>query len=73
MKTHKHRIIVKIYVMLGYLSIFPVSGPGGATVEFTGSEYPASSTVDLYYYDSSLVKMELLDINNFQRLWHNPV
>ena len=47
------RIIVKIFVVLGYLNISPVSGPGGATVEFSGSAYPASSTVDLYYYDSS--------------------
>ena len=47
------RIIVKVCVVLGYLNISPSSGPGGATVEFSGSLFPASSTVDLYYYDSS--------------------
>jgi hypothetical protein len=46
-------MVIKVYLSLGQLSINPVSGPGGATVQFIGSAYPASSTVDLYYYDSS--------------------
>lgn len=48
------RMTVKVYMVLGYMSISPASGPGGATVEFTGSEFPESSTVDLYYRDSIL-------------------
>lgn len=46
-------LVVKVYLSLGQLTINPVSGPGGASVQFTGSAFPASSTVDLYYYDSS--------------------
>lgn len=46
-------LVVKVFLSLGELTINPLSGPGGATVQFTGSAYPASSTVDLYYYDSS--------------------
>jgi hypothetical protein len=46
-------IVVKVYLSIGSLTISPVSGPGGATVQFIGSAYPASSNVDLYYYDSS--------------------
>jgi len=46
-------LVVKVYLSIGSLTISPVSGPGGATVQFIGSAYPASSNVDLYYYDSS--------------------
>lgn len=46
-------LVVKVFLSLGSLTISPVSGPGGATVQFSGSAFPASSKVDLYYYDSS--------------------
>jgi len=45
------RITVKIFVSLAHLQISPLSGPGGATVQFTGSNFPASTLVDLYYLD----------------------
>lgn len=45
------RITVKIFVSLAHLQISPLSGPGGATVQFTGSSFPASTLVDLYYLD----------------------
>jgi hypothetical protein len=46
-------LVVKVYLSIGSLAISPASGPGGATVQFIGSAYPASSNVDLYYYDAS--------------------
>jgi hypothetical protein len=46
-------LVVKVYLSLGQLTISPVSGPGGASVQFSGSAFPASSKVDLYYLDSS--------------------
>jgi hypothetical protein len=45
------RITVKIFLTTGSLKIAPYAGPGGAVVQFSGSGYPASSTVDLSYYD----------------------
>jgi hypothetical protein len=49
-------LVVKVFLSLGSLTINPVSGPGGASVQFSGSAFPASSKVDLYYYDSSYAK-----------------
>jgi hypothetical protein len=46
------RVIVSIYVSYASLSISPSSGPGGSTVQFTGSGYPANQPVTLSYYDS---------------------
>jgi hypothetical protein len=45
------RVIVKILVSQGSLQIYPPSGPGGVNVQFTGSGFPASSFVDVYYQD----------------------
>jgi len=45
------RIIVKIFVSTASLQLSPASGPGGATVQFSGSGYPSSKTVGLYYLD----------------------
>ncbi len=45
-------LIVKILITSGTLQISPSSGTGGATVRFTGSGYPALSTVDLSYRDT---------------------
>ena len=36
---------------LGTLNVSPSSGPGGVSVNFKGSGYPASSTVDISYFD----------------------
>ncbi len=45
------RVIVKIFVTIASLQITPASGPGGATTQFTGSNYPPSSQIDVYYLD----------------------
>jgi hypothetical protein len=45
------RLTIKIFLTTGSLQIVPYAGPGGAIVQFSGSGYPASSTVDLSYYD----------------------
>ncbi len=45
------RVIIKIYVSLATLNISPSSGPGGATVQFTGSGYPASAPITISYRD----------------------
>ncbi len=45
------RVIVKIFVTIASLQLTPPSGPGGATTQFTGSNYPPSSQIDLYYLD----------------------
>jgi hypothetical protein len=45
-------LIVKILVTSGLLQISPSSGSGGATVQFTGSGYPALSSVDIRYRDT---------------------
>ena len=42
-------IVVKIFVNTASLQLNPSSGPGGATVQFTGSGYPASTSVTLSY------------------------
>jgi hypothetical protein len=46
------RLIVKVFMSKGSLQISPSSGPGGISVEFTGSGYPKSSTVTISYLDS---------------------
>jgi len=45
------RIIVKIFVSTASLQLSPASGPGGATVQYSGSGYPASTSVSVYYLD----------------------
>jgi hypothetical protein len=45
------RIIVKIFVSTASLQLTPASGPGGAIVQYSGSGYPASTSVSLYYLD----------------------
>jgi hypothetical protein len=47
------RITIKIFVCMATLNLSPASGPGGATVQFTGDRYPPSTQVDLYYKDPS--------------------
>ncbi len=47
------RVIVKIFVSTASLQLLPASGPGGANVQFTGSGYPASTSVGVYYLDPS--------------------
>lgn len=42
------------YYELATLSISPSEGPGGAIAKFSGSGYPASSPVNIEYYDSTL-------------------
>jgi hypothetical protein len=45
------RVIVKIFVSTASLQLSPPAGPGGANVQFTGSGYPPSTNVALYYKD----------------------
>ena len=45
------RVIVKIFVSTASLQLSPPAGPGGAIVQFTGSGYPPSTNVALYYKD----------------------
>ena len=45
------RVIIKIYVSSAYLSISPSSGPGGVSVQFTGTQYPAASPITISYQD----------------------
>ena len=45
------RVIVKIFISTASLQLSPASGPGGADVQFTGSGYPASTDVSIYYRD----------------------
>ncbi|MCL5949697.1 MAG: hypothetical protein M1490_04390 [Candidatus Bathyarchaeota archaeon] len=45
------RITVKIFMSTASLQLSPASGPGGATVQFSGSKYPPSTSVDVYYKD----------------------
>jgi hypothetical protein len=45
------KIIVKIYVSMASLYLSPVSGPGGVSVQFTGSRYPPSAPVTISYRD----------------------
>jgi hypothetical protein len=47
------RIIVKIFVSTASLQLTPASGPGGAVVQYSGSGYPASTSVSVYYLDST--------------------
>jgi hypothetical protein len=44
-------VIIKIFMSRGSLQISPSSGPGGVTVQFTGSGYPASTSVTIAYQD----------------------
>ena len=45
------RVIVKIFMSTASLQLSPASGPGGASVQFSGSSYPPSTAVDIYYLD----------------------
>lgn len=45
------RVIVKIFISSASLQISPASGPGGANVQFTGTSYPASTSVAISYLD----------------------
>lgn len=45
------KVIIKIHVSLATLDISPSSGPGGATVQFTGSGYPESTPITISYLD----------------------
>ena len=45
------RITIQVMTSLGSLQLSPSSGPGGVSVNFKGSGYPASSTVDISYFD----------------------
>lgn len=45
------RITVKIFISTASLRLSPAAGPGGANVQFSGSGYPASSNVAIYYKD----------------------
>lgn len=45
------RITVKIFVSTASLNLSPSSGPGGASVQFTGSGYPPSRAVTLSCLD----------------------
>jgi hypothetical protein len=45
------RVIVKIFVSTASLLLSPPSGPGGANVQFTGSGYPVSTPVTVFYQD----------------------
>jgi hypothetical protein len=46
------RVIVKIFMSQGALQISPSSGPGGVSVQFTGSGYPPATPVTISYHDS---------------------
>jgi hypothetical protein len=45
------KVIVQIYVSMATLNLSPGSGPGGATVQFSGSRYPASTPITISYQD----------------------
>ncbi len=45
-------VIIRILISTGTLQISPSSGPGGANIRFTGSGYPASSSIDIKYRDN---------------------
>jgi hypothetical protein len=45
------RVIVKIFISSATLQLSPPSGPGGATVQFTGTGYTPSTSVTLSYLD----------------------
>ena len=47
------RVFVKIFVSAASLDLSPASGSGGANVQFTGSGYPASTDIGIYYLDPS--------------------
>jgi len=44
-------VIIKIFMSRGSLQVSPSSGPGGVSVEFTGSGYDAYADVTISYYD----------------------
>ncbi len=48
----ENSVIIKILISSGTLQISPASGPGGASITFTGSGYPASSSVEIHYRDA---------------------
>jgi hypothetical protein len=45
------RLIVKIFMSQGALQLSPSSGPGGVSLQFTGSGYPLATPVTISYYD----------------------
>jgi hypothetical protein len=45
------RVIIKVVASIGSLQISPSSGAGGVPVQFSGSGYPANSTVNILYSD----------------------
>jgi hypothetical protein len=47
------RVFVKIFVSAASLELSSASGTGGANVQFTGSGYPASTDVGIFYLDPS--------------------
>ncbi len=44
-------MVIKIFTSTAELNLSPSAGPGGVAVMFSGSGYPSSQTVDLYYQD----------------------
>jgi len=42
-------MVVTVFLSIATLSVTPSSGPGGATVQFTGTRYPASTAVNITY------------------------
>lgn len=46
------KVMVKISVSSASLQLTPSSGPGGATVDFSGSGYPPSTPVTISYLDT---------------------
>jgi hypothetical protein len=54
------KVIVKVYVSLATLQISPSSGPGGVSVQFAGSGYPASTPITISYRDSTFGSWNVL-------------
>ncbi len=47
------RFIISIYMSSAYLFLSPSSGPGGVSVQFSGTSYPPSSPITVSYQDST--------------------
>jgi hypothetical protein len=45
------RFIISIYMSSAYLFLSPSSGPGGSSVQFSGTSYPPSSSITISYKD----------------------
>ena len=45
------RVIIKIYMSSAYLFLSPASGPGGVSVQFSGTSYPPSTPITISYQD----------------------